>query len=73
MVWHSPSGRVVKGKKGRSGPPGHTHNRSHGSSMVARDIRELKRRQLDPSTEEHAELVARMEDYLPDLGRWIWT
>lgn len=68
MVWRSPTGTPVVGKKGRSGPPGHMHAMTHGSRRAEADVKLLRRRALDPDSEEGREVLERFESFLPDLG-----
>lgn len=56
------------GKRGRSGPPGNSNARKHGSSRVATELKELVRRSMDGRTTEAREVAEWIEDYAADLG-----
>ncbi|MBX3027516.1 hypothetical protein KF840_21680 [bacterium] len=56
------------GKPGRSGPPGNSNARIHGSSRAAADLKELVRRSMDGRTSEAREVAEWCADYAGDLG-----
>ena len=56
------------GKPGRSGPPGNSNARKHGSSRVALELKELVRRSMDGRTTEAREVAEWIGDYAGDLG-----